>query len=209
MGHERRRRDAERDHEDDAVRTRTVALRRARGGGRDRREDGPVAAEAGAMSAGAGAAARRNAIAVAAVWVAGLACTVWINRGGVAWGLPAIAAAACACCLALGRWPRAWPARAAQSLLWIALFCLALVPPLYTVIADTALALDPNRFMCDVGDRMVRCGMIGIEALAVPCVVLAAAVVCRIRWRDAAVERIATAIALAIALAWTALAVAY
>jgi len=191
------------------VRARTVALRRARGGGRDRREHGPVAAERHRLSADTGAAARRNAIAVAAVWVAGLACTVWIDRGSVAWGLPAIAAAACACCLALGWWPRAWPARAAQSLLWIALFCLALVPPLYTVIADTALALDPNRFMCDVGDRMVRCGMIGIEALAVPCVVLAAAVVCRIRWRDAAVERIATAAALAIALAWTALAVAY
>ncbi|SDZ12970.1 hypothetical protein SAMN04487939_11735 [Lysobacter sp. yr284] len=202
--------DAKRNQGNDAVRTRTVAVPRARGGGRTQREGGPVAAEAGAMSAaGAGAAARRNAIAVAAVWVAGLACTVWINRGSVAWGLPAIAAAACACCLALGCWPRAWPARAAQSLLWIALFCLALVPPLYTVIADTALALNPNRFMCDVGDRMVRCGMIGIEALAVPCVVLAAAVVCRIRWRDAAVERIATAVALAIALVWTALAVAY
>lgn len=157
------------------------------------------------MSAGAGTAARSKAIAVAAAWIAGSACTAWLERASVAWGLPAGLALACACCLALGRWPRAPAARWTQSLLWVGLFCYALVPPLYTAIADTARALNPDRFMCDAGGgRMVRCGMIGIEALAVPCVVLAAAVVCRLCWRDAAVERIATAVALAIALAWTA-----
>lgn len=157
------------------------------------------------MSASAGASARAKAIAVAAAWIAGAACTAWLEGADVAWGLPAGVAAACACCLALGRWPQSPAARRAQSLLWIALFCYALVPPLYTAVADAARAMDPDRFMCDAGGgRRVRCGMVGIEVLAVPCAVLALAVVCRIRWRDAAVERVATALALAIALAWTA-----
>lgn len=157
------------------------------------------------MSADAAAVRRGKASAVAAIWVAGSAYVAWSLGVEVVWGLPAAVALACACCLALGLWPQALPARWLQSLLWNALFCFALVPPIYTAIAGAANARFPERFMCDAGGgRMVRCGMIGIEALAVPCVVLAAAVVCRICWRDAGVERAATAVALAIALAWLA-----
>jgi len=74
----------------------------------------------------------------------------------------------------------------------------------YTLIADTANAWWPNRFMCGDGDRLVRCGMIGMEAFVVPLAVFAAAVVYRLRWRDEAVETAATALALLIALVWLA-----
>ncbi|WP_394539350.1 hypothetical protein PRJ39_01955 [Lysobacter enzymogenes] len=150
-----------------------------------------------------GAGRRGIAVAVAAVWTAGLAYVAWDVEA--VWGIPATVAAACAGCLLLALWPQALAVRWLQAWLWVGLFCFAVVPPVYTLIADAFNAWSPNRFMCGDGDRLVRCRMIGMEAFAVPPAVLAVAVVYRLRWRDAAVESVATALALLIALVWLAM----
>lgn len=144
-------------------------------------------------------------IAVAVAWVAGSAYVAWDLHVPGIWGIPLAVALACAGCLVLARWPHALAARWLRAWLWTALFCFALVPPVYTLIAAAANAWWPNRFMCGDGDRLVRCGMIGMEAFVVPLAVFAMAVVYRLRWRDEAVETAATALALLIALIWLAL----
>lgn len=147
---------------------------------------------------------RAMAVAIAIAWVLGSAYVALDLHAPGAWILPALVAAASACCLALSRWPQARAARWLQAALWVPLFCLAAVPPLYTAIATTANALFPDRFMCADGERMVRCGMIGIEVLWVPVLVFAVAIVCRVWWREVAVERVAAGLATAIASLWLA-----
>ncbi|QQP95240.1 hypothetical protein [Lysobacter enzymogenes] len=146
--------------------------------------------------------ARGASVAVAAAWIAGSAYVAWDLHVPGVWGIPLAVAAACAGCLILALWPQALAARGLRVCLWIALFCFAVVPPVYTLIADAFNAWDPNRFMCGDGDRLVRCRMIGMEVFVVPLVVFAAAVAWRLKWRDDAIETAATALALLIALIW-------
>jgi len=148
--------------------------------------------------------ARGASLAVAAAWVGGSAYVAWDLHVPGIWGIPLAVALACAACLVLALWPQARAARWLRAWLWTALFCFAVVPPVYTLIADAANAWWPDRFMCGDGERMVRCRMIGMEVLVVPVAVFAAAAIWRLKWRDDAVETVATALALLVALIWLA-----